>query len=65
MLFFEIITIVLPVFLVILLGWLLRRIGLIDAAFLATTNRLVYYVALPLLLFHRIGTADFASNFNP
>ncbi|GAB4552834.1 MAG: AEC family transporter [Geothermobacteraceae bacterium] len=65
MLFFEIITIVLPVFLVILLGWLLRRIGLIDATFLATTNRLVYYVALPLLLFHRIGTADFASNFNP
>ncbi|WP_246140162.1 AEC family transporter [Geothermobacter ehrlichii] len=64
-LFFDIVTIVLPVFLVIALGWLLRRTGLIDGSFLATTNRLVYYVALPMLLFHRIGTADFGSNFNP
>jgi len=64
-LFFNILTIVLPVFLVIALGWLLRQTGLIDGSFLSTTNRLVYYVALPMLLFHRIGTADFGSNFNP
>jgi predicted permease len=57
-------NIVLPVFSVIGLGWLLRRWGLIDAAFLKQTNRLVYYVCLPLLLFYKIGTADFFSNFN-
>ncbi|MEJ2520732.1 MAG: AEC family transporter [Desulfuromonadales bacterium] len=63
-LFFDTITIVLPVFAVIALGWLLRRLDLIDAAFLRQTNRLVYYVFLPLLLFYKIGTADFFANFN-
>jgi predicted permease len=63
-LFLEILAIVLPVFLVIALGYGLRRFKLIDAAFLLQTNRLVYYVALPLLLFYKIGTADFAANFN-
>ncbi len=64
LLFLDIINIVLPVFSVIVLGWLLRRWGLIDAAFLRQTNRLVYYVCLPLLLFYKIGTADFFANFN-
>jgi predicted permease len=64
-LFIDIINIVLPVFLVIGLGFFLRRIELINAAFLTTTNKLVYYVALPLLLFYKIGSADFFANFNP
>jgi len=64
-LFFAIINIVLPVFLVIGLGYLLRRIGLIDQPFLLQTNRLVFYVCLPLLLFYKIGQADFVRNFNP
>jgi predicted permease len=63
-LFLEILNIVLPVFTVIALGWGLRRIKLIDAGFLHQTNRLVYYVCLPLLLFYKIGTADFSANFN-
>jgi predicted permease len=63
-LFADIINIVLPVFSVIALGWLLRRIGLIDSTFLKQTNRLVYYVCLPLLLFYKIGSADFFANFN-
>ena len=63
-LFFEILNIVLPVFSVILLGWLLKQYKLIDQSFLYQTNRLVYYVALPLLLFYKIGTADFFANFN-
>ena len=63
-LFIEILNIVLPVFAVIALGALLKRIGLIDATFLQHTNRLVYYVCLPLLLFYEIGRADFLANFN-
>ena len=65
MLFFDILNIVLPVFMVIALGYLLRRLGLIDAGFLLQTNRLVYYICLPLLLFYKIGSADFFANFNP
>ncbi|PLX73884.1 MAG: AEC family transporter [Desulfuromonas sp.] len=60
----DILNIVLPVFFVIGLGWLLKRCGLIDSNFLHQTNRLIYYVCLPLLLFYKIGTADFATNFN-
>src|SRR5512145_825151 len=63
-LFVEILTIVLPVFVVIALGTGLRRLRLIDADFLFQTNRLVYYICLPLLLFYKIGTADFAASFN-
>ena len=62
--FIDILNIVLPVFIVIALGAFLRRLELIDQTFLRQTNRLVYYVCLPLLLFYKIGTADFAANFN-
>ncbi len=61
----DILNIVLPVFLVIALGFGLRRGGLIDMVFITSVNRLVYYVALPLLLFYKIGSADFSANFNP
>jgi len=63
-LFLDILNIVLPVFMVIALGYLLRRLELIDAGFLLQTNRLVYYICLPLLLFYKIGSADFFANFN-
>lgn len=65
LLFLDILTIVLPVFVVIALGYGLKRWQLIDHTFLFQTNRLVYYLCLPLLLFHKIGTADFLANFNP
>lgn len=64
LLFLDILTIVLPVFVVIALGYALKRWQLIDNTFLFQTNRLVYYVCLPLLLFHKIGSADFLANFN-
>jgi hypothetical protein len=62
--FAEILLTVLPVFAVIALGWALLRFKLIDSDFLRQTNRLVYYVCLPLLLFYKIASADFSSNFN-
>jgi hypothetical protein len=62
--FFTILNIVLPVFAVMGLGAILRRAGLIDQVFLWQTNRLLYYVFLPLLLFYKIGTADFTTSFN-
>ncbi|NOQ51898.1 MAG: AEC family transporter [Desulfuromonadaceae bacterium] len=63
-LFINTLIIVLPVFLVIGLGQLLRRLRLFDETFLQQTNRLVYVVFLPLLLFHKIGKADFTAFFN-
>ena len=42
-----------PIFLVILLGWFLKRIGLITDEFAEVANKYVFKVALPVLLFYR------------
>lgn len=62
--FFTTLGIVLPVFAVMTLGTMLRRTGLINQDFIRQTNRLIYYALLPLLLFYKISTADFATSFN-
>jgi len=61
----EILLLVLPVFLVIGLGYSLKGSGLADGDFLVRLNRLVYYVPLPIMFFYKIATADFAASFNP
>ncbi len=61
----EIFLIVLPVFLVIGLGFSLRGTGLVGGDFLAQLNRLLYFVALPIMFFHKISQADFSVSFNP
>lgn len=60
----SIIEIVLPVFLIIALGYTIRRVGLVDDHFFQQTNGLVFYICLPTLLFYKIGTADFNTSFN-
>ncbi len=60
----EILNIVLPVFLVIGLGYGVKRSTLVDDNFLFQLNKLVYYLALPLMLFYTIATADFTASFN-
>jgi predicted permease len=60
-----VLPIVLPVFATIWLGWLIRRIGLVDSSFFSQSNSLVFYVCLPLLLVYKIGGSDFASSVNP
>ncbi len=60
----NVIEIVLPVFIIIGLGYGLRRTGLLDRSFFQQVNGLVFYVCLPLLLFYKISTADFSSNVN-
>lgn len=61
----DILPIVLPVFCVITMGFCLKKTGLVPRSFMNDLNRLIYYIALPSLLFHKIATADFFSNFNP
>ena len=56
--------IVLPVFLIIGLGYTIKRTGLVNGDFFAQINKLVYYVCLPLLLVYKIAGADFSSSFN-
>ncbi|HSO10040.1 MAG TPA: AEC family transporter [Desulfoprunum sp.] len=63
-LFLDILIIVLPVFLVIGLGFGLKIARLVDGSFLHQLNRLVYFLALPALLFHEIARSDFSASFN-
>ncbi|MDJ0622906.1 MAG: AEC family transporter [Desulfocapsaceae bacterium] len=60
----EILNIVVPVFLVIGLGYGIKWTFLINDEFLFALNRLAYYLALPSLLFYKIATADFTASFN-
>lgn len=54
-----------PVFLMMCLGWFLRRIGLLDDVFASRMNRFVFRVALPVLLFQDLATEDFFSVWDP
>jgi predicted permease len=47
-----------PVFGLIFLGIILKRIGLTHPTFLGTADRLIYYAFFPLLLFFKIGSAS-------
>ena len=56
---------IVPIFLVIALGYGVRRKGLLTDAFMTSGNRLLYMVAIPCLLFHKISTAPFKGSFFP
>ncbi len=54
-----------PVFLVMVLGGLIKKIGIIDEHFANIANRYVFKVALPVLLFRDLSKSDFKSQFEP
>ena len=49
-----------PIFLMMLLGLLFRKIGWIDEVFASKMNKFVFLVLLPVLLFEDLATVDFA-----
>ncbi len=55
---------ILPIFSIILLGFVLKRRNFIDPAFVKTANQLVYKVAIPVMIFREIAEASFRANFN-
>ncbi len=56
----EVFNTILPVFVIIALGALLRRFGFISADFARGLTRLVYWVALPAFLFYKMAASQFA-----
>ena len=54
-----------PVFLVILLGWFLHQVGVLNAEFCKPANQYVFKCALPVSLFLSISKMDVYSDFNP
>jgi predicted permease len=57
--------VVLPVFLIVALGYLLRRLALIDETFVILTSRFVFSVSLPVLIFMELSSVDLHDAFNP
>lgn len=53
-----------PVFLVIVLGWWLKRIHLLNDEFVLVADKLVFKVALPVFVFRDIANADLSNDFN-
>ncbi len=53
-----------PVFILVVLGVLLKERGFTDSAFLAQSDRLVYYIFFPVMLFWKIGGASYAGGID-
>ncbi len=60
----NIISTIITIFAVIILVWFARRKGFIPPDFLAPANRLVYYLAIPAMIFHSISKASLKTQFD-
>jgi predicted permease len=61
----HIVSTIIPIFLIVILGWFIHRRGFIPNDFLGPANRLVYYVAIPAMIFQSISKSTFGVWFNP
>lgn len=59
----EIITTIIPIFSVIALGWVAKVKGFFPDTFMEPANRLVYFWAIPAMIFRSIYQGSFKSQF--
>ncbi|MFW5736304.1 MAG: AEC family transporter, partial [Halanaerobium sp.] len=57
-------SVALPIFLVMLSGFILKRKNIIKRDFINAANFIVFYIALPLKLFNSVSQSSVAANFN-
>lgn len=50
-----------PIFLVMVLGYFIRQIGMVDDAFVKTLNKINFTITLPVLVFKDLAASDFYS----
>ena len=53
-----------PIFLLMVLGYVLKKIGWIDEGFASKLNNFVFKVSLPVLVFEDLATVDFQEAWN-
>ena len=58
------VNVTLPIFLIILLGYILRRINFLNEEFVRVINRYVFVIALPVMLFRDIAGSDVREDMN-
>ncbi len=61
----NIISTIVPIFIIIFLGVFARQKGFISGDFLHQANRLVYYIAIPAMIFSAIAKASLRTQVNP
>lgn len=59
-----IINTVSPIFLIVILGWVLRKIGVIHEEFIRQSTKFVFNVTLPVLIFLKLAIVDFSTIFD-
>lgn len=55
---------IIPIFIIIILGWGARKKGFITPEFLVPANRLVYYLSIPAMIFSAIVKSSFHEQFD-
>ena len=58
------INVTIPIFLVMVIGYFLRRIGMLNENFVDVANKFNFKVTLPFLLFRDLSTVDIAAVFD-
>ena len=61
----QIASTIIPIFLVVMLGWAIHRRGFLPGEYLGPANRLVFYVAIPAMIFQSIAGSTFSDWLNP
>lgn len=61
----QIVATIIPIFIIVLLGWGVHRRGFLPSGFIGPANRLVYYVAIPAMIFQSLTKSTLGEWFNP
>jgi len=61
----NILSTILPIFIIIVLGLFAKKRGFISQEFLDEANRLVYYIAIPAMIFSSIAKSSLKTQMNP
>lgn len=59
------VSIILPMVILVFIGLQLRRVGIFSKHFLVGANKLVFYIAIPSLLFISVSTSNLSQIFDP
>ncbi|MBF0260165.1 MAG: AEC family transporter [Desulfamplus sp.] len=60
----QIISTILPIFFIIFIGWLIKKRKFMPYEFLGPANRIVYYIAIPAMIFSAVSKASFHEEFD-
>jgi len=60
----SILSTIIPIFAIILIGYLARKKGFIPTEFIGPANTLVFYLAIPAMVFSAISRASLTTHFN-